>query len=153
MAANLRLVAAKTMLDTAGADALTAEAARALQAGMDSPSIRRLAGMTGEESDEVRTVFGSALRELGIESPTPREAAMLVAAEVALRITQGLISPYDGAKEIWNIVRKLPREHLSELDTFVYGASEWEERPEDRMSFAAGIMDAARDLVHAERQG
>ena len=150
MAVNLRLVAAKTMLDVAGTDAVALEAARALQEGMDSPSIRRLAGMTNADSAEVRAVFSAALRELNIESPTLHEAAMLVATEIARRITEGTVSPFEGAKAIWNLVRRLPDEHLPELDTFVYGASEWEERPEDHAAFAAGILAAARDITGAE---
>jgi hypothetical protein len=150
MAANLRLVAAQYMLDAVGTDAIASAATKALMEGIDSPSLRRLAGMTGADSDEVRTVFGAALHELQIESPTLRDAAMLVASEIALRITQRTISPYDGAKEIWHIWSGLPKENLRELDPFVYAASEWEERPKDRDKFAAGIVAAADDLVRAQ---
>jgi hypothetical protein len=41
------------------------------------------------------------------------------------------------------------REHLPELDTFIYAASEWEDRPEDQKNFAAGIVAAAHDLLVA----
>jgi hypothetical protein len=77
---------------------------------------------------------------------------MLIATEVASRIVDRSTSAYDGAKEIWNIVRCLPLERLPELDTFVYGASEWDERPEDQENFAAGIVAAANDLVLANRE-
>jgi hypothetical protein len=151
MAENLRLVAAKHMLDIAGTDAIAAEATKALMEGIDSPSIRMLAGMTGADSEEVRAVFSAALRELGIENPTPREAAMLVATEIASRITTGAVSPYDGAKEIWRVSVRLHPEHLPALDDFEYAASEWEERPKDHKVFAAGIVSAAHNLVKAER--
>ena len=59
----------------------------------------------------------------------------------------------DVAKAIWNIVRRVPEERLPELDTFVYGASEWEDRPEDHEVFATGIVAAAHDLVHDSRDG
>jgi hypothetical protein len=151
VAENLRLVAAKHLLDAVGTDAIASAATNALMEGVDSPSLRRLAGMTGGDNDEARAVLSAALRELQIESPTPREAAMLVAIEIALRITKGTISPYDGAREIWHIRGGLPEEDLRELDPFVYAASEWEERPKDRDRFAAGIVAAAHDLVHAAR--
>ena len=139
------------MLDIVGTDAIAAEATNALLEGIDSPSIRMLAGMTGADSEEVRAVFSAALRELGIESPTPREAAMLVATEIALRITKGIVSPYDGAKEIWRISVGMHPEQLPELDAFIYAASEWEDRPKHREVFSAGIVSAAHNLVEAER--
>ncbi|HUY74489.1 MAG TPA: hypothetical protein VMW11_08260 [Candidatus Dormibacteraeota bacterium] len=142
-------MAAKDLLGLVGPEAMPSEAANALLEGVDSRSIRQLAGLNNAERDEVRVVFQTALRELDIESPTLREAAILVATEVAGRITDGSVSPYAGAKEIWDIARRLPLEHLPEFDTFVYGASEWEERPENRQNFADGIIAAAHDLVVA----
>jgi hypothetical protein len=146
MAENFRQLAAKDLLDFVGADAMPPAATRALLEGIDSPSVRQLAGMDGADSADVRATFRSALRELAIEFSSRREAAILLATEVARRITQGTVSPYEGATEIWGIVRS-SREPLPELDTFVYGASEWEERPKSRNRFAAGIVAAARDLV------
>jgi len=143
----LRLLAAKDLLGLVGPEAMPPEATNALLESVDSPSIRRLAGLSRAESDEARGVFQAALSELHIESPSPREAAILVATEVASRITDGTVSPYDGAKEIWNLVRLVPLEHFPEFDAFVYAASEWEERPEDQKIFAAGIVAAAHDLV------
>ena len=45
-------------------------------------------------------------------------------------------------------VRIAPTESIPELDTFIYGASEWDERPQDQAVFAKGIMAAARDLLN-----
>ena len=144
MAEDFLVLAAKDLLGFVGADAMPPEATRALLEGIDSPSVRQLAGMDGADSEDVRATFRVALRELGIEIPSRREAAILLATEVARGITQGTVSPYEGATEIWGIVRS-SHEHLPELDTFVYGASEWEERPKARKRFAAGIVAAARD--------
>jgi hypothetical protein len=144
---SLRLVAAKAFLDLVGPEAMQAEAVKLLVGGVDSPSIRHLAGMSTADNDEVRAVFRLVLRELDIESPSPREAVILVATEVASRITTGAMSPYDGAKQIWNIAVRLPLERFPEFDAFVYAASEWEDRPEDETVFAAGIVAAAHQLV------
>ena len=144
----LRLLAAKDLLDFVGPDAMPPEATRVLLEGIDSPSVRQLAGMDGADSDDVRATFRSVLRELDIEIPSRREAAILVATEVARGITQGIVSPYEGATEIWGIVTS-SREHLPEFDAFIYAASEWEERPKDQKNFAAGIVAAAHDLVVA----
>jgi len=146
MAEDFRLLAAKDLLGFVGPDAMPSEATRALVDGIDSPSVRQLAGMDGADSDDMRATFRAALRELAIEFPSPREAAILLATEVARRITQGTVSPYEGATEIWGIVRS-SGEGLSELDDFVYGASEWEELPKSHKRFAVGIVAAAHDLV------
>jgi len=146
MAEDFRLLAAKDLLDFVGPDAMPPEATRVLLEGIDSPSVRQLAGMDGADSEDLRATFRSVLRELEIEIPSRREAAILVATEVARGITQGTVLPYEGATEIWGIVVS-SREHLPELDTFIYAASEWEDRPEDHNRFAAGIVAAARDLV------
>jgi hypothetical protein len=147
-AENFRLLAAKDLLGFAGPDAMPPEATRALVDGIDSPSVRQLAGMDGADSEDLRATFRSVLRELEIEIPSRREAAILVATEIARGITQGTVSPYEGATEIWGLVIS-SRELLTELDAFIYAASEWEDRPEDHTLFAAGIMAAAHDLVHS----
>jgi|SRR5579859_455723 len=150
MTVNLQLVAAQYLLDYVDTDALASAATEALLDGIDSPSIRRLAGMKGADPTEAQAVFSAALGELQIQSPTAREAAMLVATDLALRITQGKILPYDGAKQIWRIHTGFSEEHLQELDPFVYAASEWEVRPDDRDYFAAAIVAAAGQLVRAQ---
>jgi hypothetical protein len=147
---KLRLVAAKEMLGAIGADDLAAAATEALVEGVDTPSVVRLAGMTGADSDEVRAVFAAALRELGIGTPTRREALMMLITEVARRITEGTISPYDGATEIWRL--SLGEEDLPDLDTFAYVASEWEERPQQHKKWAAAVMAAASGLVRESHQ-
>jgi len=149
---SLRLLAAKAELDYVGPEALVSGAADALGEGVDSPSIRQLAGMDSGEGDDVRAVFDTALHELSIEKPSPREATMLIAAEVARRIEAGGVSPYEGAKEIWHLAVGLHPEHFPELDPFVYAASEWEERPREHRLFAAGILAAAHDLVVAQAE-
>ena len=148
MAEDFRLLAAKDLLGFVGADAMPPEATRALLEGIDSPSVRQLAGMDRADSEDVRATFRAALRELAIETPSLREAAILLATEAARRITQGTLPPYEGAKEIWHIVTS-SGEHLPELDAFIYAADEWEERPKARKHFEAGIVAAARDLVRS----
>jgi hypothetical protein len=149
---RLRLLAAKDMLDIVGAEAIPSAAINALQEGVNSPSIWQLAGMSGADNDEVRRVFQAGLRELGIDNPSLHEAVIIVAVETASRIVQGAISPDAGAEAISSLVSRFPLEHWPELDTFVYGASEWAERPQDHQIFAAGIVAAAHDLVAANQK-
>ena len=92
-------------------------------------------------------MFDRVLDELNIRRPSKRDAVIHLSRETAEKIVSGSKPPYEGAKQIWALTLLLPGEDLSELDSFVYGASEWEERPEDRRAFEDGIMAAARELV------
>ena len=62
IAENFRLLAAKDLLGFVGAEAMPPEATRALVEGIDSPSVRQLAGMGGADGEDVRATFRAALR-------------------------------------------------------------------------------------------
>ncbi len=96
---------------------------------------------------EASTLFDQALNELGVSKPTQREAVVLLARNVASGIANGTIAPYAGAKRIWDLTLQVPVEPIPELDPFIYAASEWEERAEDRVHFEQGILSEARALV------
>jgi hypothetical protein len=122
-------------------------AATALADGCDSPSLRVLAGLADADLEEVSSLFERALVELELPLPTAPEAAMGLARDIATKVLDGATTPYGGAKQIWELSLRIPDEHLPQLDTFIYAASEWEDRPEDRNIFAEGIVVAARELV------
>ncbi len=104
------------------------------------------------EADEARALFDRALAELDVPIPTNGEAVMRLARGTAERIINGIATPYEGVKQIWELSLRLQEEHLSDLDSFVYAASEWEDRPEDRRVFEDGIVAAARELVRSAGQ-
>jgi hypothetical protein len=87
------------------------------------------------------------LTELSIAKPNQREAVMLLAHNVASEIASGTIAPYAGAKQIWDLTLSVPIEPISELDPFIYAASEWEDRPEDRVQFERDILSEAQALT------
>lgn len=146
---SLELAAAKMALGLISPEDLPSVAVDALEDGCDSSSLRILAGLTKAEIGEARQLFDRLLAELHVPRVSRREAVERLARESAKEILSGEISPYQGAKRIWQLSLCLHEEHLPDLDSFVYGASEWEDRPEDRHAFEAGIVDAARELVGA----
>lgn len=147
---QLRLAAAKVVLELISAEILPDIATEALVAGCDSLSLRLLAGLTQVEAEEARTLLKKALLELHLSIPDARQAVSLLARDVARDILQGTSSPYEGAKEISDLsLLVAPDHHLPDLDTFVYAASEWKDRPNDRNIFVEGILAAARDLVQS----
>lgn len=145
---KLQLIASKMALDLILPEELIRAGVDALEDGLDSKTLRILAGLNETQIDEAGTTFDRALVELNIHKPSKREAVLQLTRETARDILSGKISPYEGAKRIWRLSLHID-EHLPELDTYVYGASEWEDRPEDRHIFEEGIIIAARDLLES----
>jgi hypothetical protein len=119
---------------------------RALSAGFDSPSLRNLAGLNAAQHDEARDCFHRALDELCVTRPTRQDAVMRLAREVAQSIVAGSVSAHEGAVRIFELSILADEVDVS-LHTFVYAVSEWDDRPDDRHLFEAGIQAAARMLV------
>ena len=85
----------------------------------------------------------------GTDDSLAHRAAVLAAArEIATAVIAGLVSPYDGANRIWHLTLSSD-EPITELDPFVYAASEWESRPEDRKFFDEMIVREADELLRA----
>ena len=144
---RLVLVAAKVELGLGLAEDLISVARDALEDGCDSHSLRILAGLTKAEFHEAWPLFDRALGELKIPKPSKLDAVMSLAREEARGILNKSTSPYRGAKKIWALSLRLPGDRIPELDPFVYAASEWEDRPEDRRFFEEGIWNAAKEVL------
>jgi len=142
----LGVTACKVQLGLLSAGVVPDVATEALARGCDTPSLRRLAGLLGSETEEVGPLLDRALAELGSPQLSNAAAVMRLAHEISQAIIAGTTAPYDGAKQIWALTLRAPGERFPDLDTFIYAASEWEERPEDRQLFDEGIVAAARDL-------
>jgi hypothetical protein len=145
---ELEVAASKVVLGLLQSEDLVRVGVQALERGCDSPSLRVLAGLNASEVEEARGMFDRVLSELNIAVPSKRDAVMHLARETAKRILAGTSGAYLGAKAIWDYTLRASDEDFAELDTFVYGASEWEDRPEDRVAFEEGIVAAARELVN-----
>jgi len=148
---KLEVAASKVALGLLLSEQFADVAVHALKDGCDSPSLRVLAGLTAAEADEARCLFDRALAELNVDAPNKRDAVMRLARETAQEILHGAMAPHAGAKQIWELTLRIPGENLPKLDAFVYAASEWEDRPENRQVFEDGIVAAARQLVSIRR--
>jgi hypothetical protein len=91
-----------------------------------------------------------ALRDVGKSLPGPREAALWLARGAARRMLAGEGSAYELSKAIWSIARRVHGQVIASLDPFIYAASEWEERPEDRPFFEKEMLKAAEDLLRED---
>ena len=142
----LEVTASRVKLDLLDPEALPAVALRAIEGGLESPSLIDLAGLTSGESRQARALFERSLEELAIELPTKHRAVLNVARGIACQIVRGETTPFDGAAQISDLTDSVD-EAVPELDSFVYAASEWEDRPEDQPIFIEGVMQAAADLI------
>ena len=144
---GLELAVSKFALGLLGSEGLPQIAAEWLEHGRDTPSLRVLAGLNASELEDAPSLFQAVLSELNVLVPGKWDAVMRLAREIAVDILAGSTSAYQGATQIWELTLRALDEELTELDTFVYGASEWNERPGDRGAFEEGIVAAARDLA------
>jgi hypothetical protein len=132
------------VLGLIGPEDLPGTADAALDSGLDSPALIALAGA---DTSEAYALFDRALDELKVSKPSRREAIIRLAHDAAAEIVGGTIAPYTGAKRIWELTLSTPAVRIPELDPFIYAASEWEERPEDRVHFEQGIVSEAHALL------
>ncbi len=121
----MEIVAAKWALGLLPADALPRLATTALEAGLDTPSLRLVAGELHPTREETGVLFDDALDELGVDIPDRSRAALIVSKEYATQIADGTISPHTGASRIWELHVEV--DGALELGPFAYWASEWQE--------------------------
>jgi hypothetical protein len=79
-------------------------AAEALAEGMDSESLRKLAGLEGGDAFDIQKYLASTLQELGIMPPSRDEAAWILINYFLDEILASKIDTYDGLHTIfWKI--------------------------------------------------
>ncbi len=157
MTGPLRVVFVQWQLGLLRSDELPAKAVAALEEGVDSPSLRILAGLSEPTGSEAGPIVARIAEELGLRLPdSKRDALLLAARSVAERIVSGEVPAYEGARRIWSLWSDA--DYPDELLTFVGEASQIDdyiaERPRDPGSYdkwiaeaEASIVDAARNLV------
>jgi hypothetical protein len=143
----LELAALRLVVGELASEDLPVLAVDALVRGVDSPSLRELAGeRPGADPRGAMDLFQAALEELGIEPPAEHDALWQLAKHAAEQIVNGELAPFDGASWIWrHVSRRIEAE--GDLRVFVGLASEWEDHPEYRSSIEATIVEEARILV------
>lgn len=139
-------------------DRLPGLAAGWLADGLDSPSLRALAGAELPIMSEVAPLFRKALHEIGVDIPTKDEALMMFARDYAERIVAGSLTAHAGAGLIWWHVTNEMERPSQLLLSFVGAASELDDledrtaedgadRKEYRRQLEEQILESARDLL------
>jgi len=121
----------------------------ALEADYDSPSLRELAGSDSVYSHDLSQLFNRSLSELKLTRPSRIQAAMQLARDVAARVVDGDIGPYEGARAIWgDLYARAPE--ARELRTFVGLASEYEDDEKNRDKYLDNIISACREFLQKQ---
>jgi len=87
-------------------------AVQELVRGKDSPNLRILAGLSGDDRSEVMLYLERALQELKVKWPEHRSCLLQYCRRVARRIVAGKITPGEGYNLIYEVILELeyPRE-------------------------------------------
>lgn len=121
-------------------------AADALEAGYDSPTLRRLAGFEDMlDYLTLRRLLKQSLEELNITLPSYEQGAMIHARSIAREVLEGRLTPLQGAEHF--------ARHFCEMEEFYvfvglddqYGFDEY-----NRESIIQNIIDEFRKLVAAD---
>ncbi len=97
------LMAALHMVGKLATEELPEAATQALVVGLDSPSLRVLAGTTSKNAFELEDLLQRSLDELGLPRATEEEALRAMARYRAEQIVRGEIPPARGAGLIWRL--------------------------------------------------
>jgi len=118
----------------------------ALVRGVDSPSLRELAGVPADDYWRIKALFESVLDELGLNLPDEQTALWQLAQHTAAEIVAGTVSPSVGAHRIWSeMSHRIAR--AGDLRVFIGHASEWDDHPDHRSEIDASIIEAAQKLL------
>jgi hypothetical protein len=142
------------------ADRLIQAGLNALLNDIDTPSIRRLAGLARREESESHDLFAQVIAELELMPPVEGDLMADTADGIrwqlvrswARQIVDGDLAPEFGGNLIWyEGWERLG--HPAVLQPIVGATSEYEDQPvsawNDRSDYADRIVDAARDFLSA----
>jgi hypothetical protein len=158
---NRELTLALWTLGRLPSEDLPAIATDWLAEGLDSRSLRELAGVASPVMSDAGPLFERAFCELSIVPPKKETALWFLARHHAQRIVEGVVTPYEGARQIWWEVSNELNAPDQLLLSFVGAASELEDLPErtaqdghDRKKYAREleemIFESARELLKKE---
>jgi hypothetical protein len=114
-----RLIAAKWMLGDLYAEQMPGIAADLLEAGYDTPSLRRLAGETQIAcSADVEDLVAKMCREIGMDYPLPKQLAQFILSrQIAREVLADKRDPSSAGadlRSIWNW-KSTPNENIAAL--------------------------------------
>lgn len=126
-------------------EALPEIATDALVCGLDSPSLRMLAGQPPTDVRDSTDLFRAALDELGIDLPDAETAHWALVRQTLSGVVAGLTNPGRGASELWPAYQHV--RDSGDLRIFIGLDSQLEDHPEDRAEIESQITAEAKDFL------
>ena len=151
---SLRVIAIRqTLGEVVGADVLIAAGLDALLQGLDTPSLRELAGLTRAEESEAQELFRAVADELDLTPSLPadpRSARWELVRWWCTEIVDGRVRPEIGGRLIW-LRGWNELDHPDALQPIVSWVSEWEDWTEswgvEREEYARRIVAESKALL------
>lgn len=137
-----------------GSDKLIQLGLDALLTGVDTLSLRMLAGLGRREEPEAQELFDATIDELGLRPQIPDDevaALWLLARETAADIVSGKVSPLKGAETIWQDFAD-PLDFPQALKPFVDAIAENAIAEAYGPERAASLDEIDADIVRAARE-
>jgi hypothetical protein len=122
-------------------------AAEAIVRGVDSPSLRQLAGLgRRDDTRDIRDLYRAAMDELGIDIPDADALRWEYVHFWAQRMLDGSLSPYEAASKISTESFRLG-EPEALRDLYILTLL-WEDDPGHRTALERSMLEAAENLHH-----
>jgi hypothetical protein len=147
---ELRIAAVHHRLGLLRSNEIPTLATSALQSGIDSTSLRVLAGEPNPTWENCCELLDRALRELGIPNDPKPDKGMPLALYYATHIVSGALTPHEGARRIWlEVFNEGTNDEkiCSELGPFVALASDYPKSSSERDEFDHEIRREAEQLI------
>lgn len=98
--------------------------------------------------EDLQPLIDQTLTSSGRAPLNDETAATTVAGSIASDISGERVEPYEGARQLWRLVRKIPAAEPL-LSAFVHLASEWEDVPDQRAAIEDDIKQEASKIASA----
>lgn len=144
---GLIITLARWRLELSSPQELVDEASTLLNIGADSQALRELAGLVGREVTDASALFHRVILDLDLPNLTRRDAALILARQIAEAIVNQMADPFEGARTIWTQLAAQVPEAREELLGFVGLASEWQDQPAHRTEYQRAIVEEARQFL------
>ncbi|MEV4489623.1 hypothetical protein AB0K04_05835 [Micromonospora coxensis] len=145
---DMRDVGVRVLAGDLASEELPMVAAQALAEGLDSPSLRVLAGLSRGEYREARELLDQVVDELGLpELPDEDQAVWEVVVSYARRLVSGGIVPVDGAHAIAAYGGSL--EFPEPLATIAFLVDLWEDNAAERAQLEQDMAREAEAMLRA----
>ncbi len=143
---SLRVLHAKWILEEIPTDGVPDICQQLIADGLDSPSLRYLAGLMKVELYQVPGLMTRMFSEFKMEECSKIEAAWFLVKDFAAQVQSGRMGAYEGSYRIGQIGNDCAP-IFPYVRTFVGASAEWDEYPEHSQELESKIRTAAAALV------